>query len=221
MKVCTDACVFGAYLDPGGAKRILDIGTGTGLIALMLAQRSTAMIDAVDIDLDAAQQAQANVAASIYSERIKIYHQSIQSFAEQSLANSYDFICSNPPYFENCMRSTDRQRRLARHTDSLSFADLFAAVRKLLTANGRFYVHVPVEFEESLGVAAQDAGFTFTERAAFRHSRHVPPSRVYLGATGATNVILKHDELVLRRDDDKDYDPRVRALLTPYYASLN
>src|ERR1043166_5945137 len=99
MKVGTDAVLLGAWVNPGSAKRILDIGTGTGLIALMLAQKSTAKIDAVDIDEEAFLQARENFRISPWFQRLGIYHQTFQEFAQEN-SDKYDLIVSNPPYFK-------------------------------------------------------------------------------------------------------------------------
>lgn len=219
MKVCTDACVFGAYIHPEGAKRILDIGTGTSLLSLMLAQKCLGSIDAIEIDESAASQARENVERSIFAERIRVHHISIQDFAFKSEQGAFDFICCNPPYFENCMRSVDPQRRIARHTDTLPFRDLAAAIAKLLTKTGKFYVHVPIEFEASFCAEVIAAGLSFDERIAYRHSKKMSISRVFLGG-GFDRKVMKEDELILRLDDESDFSVRVRAMLFPYYASL-
>ncbi len=220
MKVCTDACVFGAYIEPAAARRILDIGTGTGLLALMLAQKSQARIDAVEIDADAADQARTNVERSIYADRVRVHHVSIQEFAAHDTPIKYDLICCNPPFFENCLRSVNQQRRMARHTDTLSFVELMGSVARLLAPGGRFFVHVPVEFEASFLGAATNVGLSFDQRVLLRHSRQVPPNRVFLRYVWGLSTVAEQDELVLRNDADTDYDPRVRAMLVPYYASL-
>lgn len=143
MKVGTDGVLLGAWVKVNGANRILDIGTGTGLIALMLAQKSNAIIDAIDIDKDAFEQAKKNTANSKWKERINIFHTSLQEFSGSS-KNKYDLIVSNPPFFEGTYKAGTEARNIARHTDeTLSFDDLITGVKNLLKPGGRFCVILP------------------------------------------------------------------------------
>jgi tRNA1Val (adenine37-N6)-methyltransferase len=143
MKVGTDGVLLGAWVKVNGAKRILDIGTGTGLIALMLAQKSDAIIDAIDIDKDAFEQAKKNVANSKWHNRIHVLHSSLQEFSA-SLKDKYDLIVSNPPFFSDAYKAGTEARNIARHTDeTLSFDDLISGVKKLLMPVGKFCVILP------------------------------------------------------------------------------
>lgn len=153
MKVGTDGTLLGAWAAlPTGEGSILDIGTGTGLIAIMAAQRSPkALITAIDIDADCALQAQENVAASPWAERISIRECALQEFSSEE---KFDAIISNPPYFIDSLLSPDASRTTARHTASLSFDDLTAGVLRLLSAEGRFSLILPpAEFERFLSAA--------------------------------------------------------------------
>lgn len=136
MKVGTDGVLLGAWAGTESCNRILDIGTGTGLIALMLAQRSKAVIDAIDIDADACLQAQENAESSPFAGRINVRHCALADFA-QAATNLYDLIVSNPPYFVDSLKCPDRQRNTARHTDTLTLEDLLQDSRKLLAPQGR------------------------------------------------------------------------------------
>jgi tRNA1Val (adenine37-N6)-methyltransferase len=143
MKVGTDGVLLGAWVKVNEAKSILDIGTGTGLIALMLAQKSDAIIDAIDIDKDAFEQAKKNVANSKWHSRIHIFHSSLQEFSNSS-KDKYDLIVSNPPFFSDAYKAGTEARNIARHTDeTLSFDDLISGVKKLLTSGGKFCVILP------------------------------------------------------------------------------
>lgn len=141
MKVGTDGTLLGAWATLPPAGRILDIGTGTGLIAIMAAQRTTeANITAIDIDRDCALQAEENVAASPWHGRIEVKHTPLQEF---SSAEPYDVIISNPPYFVDSLQSPDAARSTARHTDTLSFDDLTQGVLRLLSPDGHFALILP------------------------------------------------------------------------------
>lgn len=144
MKVGTDGVILGAWADVGevGA-RILDIGTGTGLIALMAAQRNPqALIDAVEIDAESCRDAAGNFAASAWSDRLTLYGQSLADF-HAGCTVRYDRIVSNPPYFVESLRSPDRARAGARHADSLPPAELLDCSAGLLAPGGRLSVILP------------------------------------------------------------------------------
>jgi tRNA1Val (adenine37-N6)-methyltransferase len=154
MKVGTDGVLLGAWTDVTGVRRLLDVGTGTGLIALMLAQRNAvAQIDAIDIDGDAVAQARENVLASPWSERIRVMEGDVCLYEGRA---AYDLIVSNPPYF-NALKCPDAQRHAARHTDSLSFRGLTAAASRLLTAEGRLAVVIPTDAVKDFLAAAAEA----------------------------------------------------------------
>lgn len=146
MKVCTDACLFGAWVASTinnkkfNPENILDIGAGTGLLSLMLAQKTTALISAIEIDEAAAIQTRQNFQASPWNDRLKIYNQSIQSF---NALHKFDLVISNPPFYNNALQSADEKRNLALHTTSLSYHDLISSANNLLSENGLFAVLLP------------------------------------------------------------------------------
>lgn len=149
MKVGTDGVLLGAWASLNHhPNSILDIGAGTGLIALQLAQRSSAeLIDAVEIDAKAHQQAVENFENSSWSDRLFCYHASLIEFS-QEIEEQYDLIVSNPPFFSNAFKSHDDQRNTARLTAALSFEQLLDSVVKLLSKTGRFSVIIPFEVEQ-------------------------------------------------------------------------
>jgi tRNA1Val (adenine37-N6)-methyltransferase len=142
MKVGTDGVLLGAWADVSGAERILDIGTGTGLIALMLAQRSNAEIDAIEINKEAAFEAKQNAGNSPWQARIHIFNESFQEFVSRS-DQKYDLIVCNPPYFNRSKKAPDSLRSLARHDDSLPGHELIHGAGKLLSDKGIFSVILP------------------------------------------------------------------------------
>jgi tRNA1Val (adenine37-N6)-methyltransferase len=147
MKVGMDAVLLGAWTNVNNAEKILDIGTGTAIIALMLAQRSASFIDGVEIDEAACNQAAINVSNSLWSKRINIFHTSIQDYWKSS-SLEYDLIVSNPPYFINSYKAPSEKRTTARHADSLTHEDIIKAVSALLNPAGRLCLILP--FNESL-----------------------------------------------------------------------
>ena len=154
MKVTTDACLFGAWVSKeisGQApapKKILDIGTGTGLLSLMLAQQNpVALIDAVEKDKDAALQAVENIAASAWANRIKIIHADAMQF---DYSTKYDVIISNPPFYENELKGSNAKKHLAHHDEGLLLPGLLSIIKKNLDTSGRFYLLLPFKRNEEI-----------------------------------------------------------------------
>ena len=141
MKVGTDGTLLGAWVKADKPQQILDIGTGTGLIAMMMAQRfENANIKAIELDLDASQQAFENFQKTKWSNRLSLEYISLQEFQHTA---SFDLIVSNPPYFENNLKTNDKQRTQARHTDTLSFESLIECSAKLLSQKGSLAIILP------------------------------------------------------------------------------
>lgn len=152
MKVGTDGVLLGAWADVSSAHSILDIGTGTGLIALMVAQRSGAFVTALEMDVEASKQALENVERSPWNEKIKVVNLSLQEY--DSLMK-YDHIISNPPYFNQSLKSPKEGRTTARHTDTLSYDDLLKGVVRLLDEQGIFSVILPFSEKERFVTLAE------------------------------------------------------------------
>jgi tRNA1Val (adenine37-N6)-methyltransferase len=144
MKVGTDAILLGSWVDVSEATTILDIGTGCGIIALMLAQRSRANIDAIDIDKGSIEEAALNFKNSPWPDRLHAHHASLQSFLNDSSVK-YDLIVSNPPYFQNSLLPAKENLKFAKHNLTLSYNELLRASAQLLNPNGRFVVILPQE----------------------------------------------------------------------------
>ncbi len=142
MKVGTDAVLLGSWANIGSAESILDIGTGSGVIALMLAQRSEAQIDAIDIDPASVEQAQSNISTSKWEGRITLSNKSLQEFCRDH-PKKFNLVVTNPPFFSNALKSPEDKRNIARHNDKLSFDELIYGVKQLLDHNGRFCLILP------------------------------------------------------------------------------
>jgi tRNA1Val (adenine37-N6)-methyltransferase len=142
MKVGTDGVLLGAWVYTTNETRILDIGTGTGLIALMLAQRTAAEIYAVEIEKNAYEQALKNFQSSSWGNRIHAVYSSVQDYSVQQ-HEGFDLIVSNPPFFNNSLKTPEQERNMARHNDVLLPVELLAAVDLLLLPTGRFVVVLP------------------------------------------------------------------------------
>lgn len=173
MKVGTDGVLLGAWCPVGSQARsvkgvkVLDVGTGSGLIALMLAQRMPeAKITAIDIDNGAVEQANYNFQQSPWAERLDCQQTALQDLAGEGI---YDLIVSNPPYFQDSLKNPDSQRSIARHTDTLSYEELLTHSARLLTHNGTLALVLPIEAEQSIIALAQ------THNLYPTHITHVYP----------------------------------------------
>lgn len=145
MKVGTDGVLLGSWVDVAGCARILDVGTGTGLIALMMAQRAAfAKITAVEIEKNAALEASQNIALSPWAERVEVRNVSFQKFVEAA-GGEFDLIVSNPPFFKHSQKARSEQRTMARHNDLLPFPDLLNGIAELLTETGRCAFVLPFD----------------------------------------------------------------------------
>lgn len=159
MKVGTDGVLLGAWVNIGpSVESILDIGTGSGLIALQMAQRSDAeLIDALEIETNAFEQAVENFENSDWSNRLFCYHASLQEFRAE-IDEKYDLIISNPPYFNDSYKALKEDRAMARHTDHLNFQDLLSSSTSLLSEKGSCAFIIPHKEEENFIHIAKDNG---------------------------------------------------------------
>ena len=204
MKVGTDGVLLGAWAH--GGKRILDIGTGTGLIALMMAQRfSEASICGVEIDADAALQAQENVALSEFAARVQIEAVSLQSYVgqigQEGGARMFDSIVSNPPFFERSLTNPDQSRTLARHASTLTYAELFGAVKRLLTPEGEFSTIIPDDCLSRFVAEGCLAGLFLTRKCAVKTVPRKSPKRYLLAFAKQMPTDLEDGEATLMNAD--------------------
>ena len=156
MKVGTDGVLLGAWahLD-SNTFSVLDIGAGTGLIALMIAQRSCAeVIDAIELNSDAYEQAVDNFENSDWGDRLFCYHASLQEFTEE-VDDTYDLIISNPPFYTSTYKELPKERAMARHTESLTYVELLASVSKLLSKKGNCAFIIPFSEEDNFLATAK------------------------------------------------------------------
>ncbi len=176
--VGTDAVLLGAWADVTGVRSVLDIGTGTGVVALMLAQRSDdpVHLTAIEIHPPSAALARHNFAASPWSERLQVVEVSVQNFA-QNIDQRFDLIVSNPPFFSELTFSPDPARQLGRHTASLSPGDLLEAVQKLLAPKGRFCVVLPALEAQRICELAVPMGLYWTKIVQVRGRADKPVER--------------------------------------------
>ncbi len=212
MKVSTDACILGAWVDVAQAENILDIGSGTGLLSLMMAQRTNARIDAVELDLPAFEQAQGNIAESKWSDRIGVFHGKVQDFSPDT---KYDYIVSNPPFYQNHLKSEKVQKNQAHHTETLSFEELLDSVLRLRTTSGKFAVLLPAYEAKVLESLAINKGLLPQKKLTVRHREGAKILRVIV-EYGSEPEILENTELLIK-DAQEQYTGQFSALLKEYY----
>jgi tRNA1Val (adenine37-N6)-methyltransferase len=220
MKVCTDACIQGACAvawlkrhSRQGEPDILDIGTGTGLLALMLKQGfPTARVDAVEIDGSAFRQAQENFNASPWAESMRIYQEDIRSF---EAPHPYDFIICNPPFFDKDLKGDEARRNQAKHTVSLTYAELLRAVSRLLSPEGTCCIMLPPRQSACFQSLSQDYGFFPLDVLKVRHAPEHPVFRMitFFGRTGGPR---REDEICIYGSPGQ-YSESFIDLLKGYY----
>ena len=173
MKVGTDGVLLGAWAN--GGPRVLDVGTGTGVVALMMAQRyPEAQVTALDIDEGAVRQAKLNVAHSPFAVRVTVLQERVQKHEGQ-----YDAVVSNPPFFIDSLAAPDAQRHMARHADTLSYAELMQAAWRLLREDGEMSVVVPFDYRRRMEDEATFVGF-FPSRVCAVKTVERKPARRFL-----------------------------------------
>lgn len=216
MKVGTDGVLLGAWAPVSQARRILDIGTGTGLVALMLAQRSkeSVCIDAVELENDAATQAKENFAESAWSARLAVYGEDINHFAQRS-AQGYDLIVSNPPYFESAVACRDEARNAARYTETLTHEALLRCAERLITAAGTFCVVLPYDIGLSFEQSAQQQQWHTQARVDIRDRPGKPLNRMLLALCRQPRE-PEHRELAIREQLNV-YSTEFRELIADFY----
>lgn len=219
MKVTTDACIQGAWTPlPTQTKRILDIGTGTGLLTLMLAQRTeTALIDAVEYDAIATEQAKENVSHSPWAERIAVCCNDIRDFESPE---KYDLIICNPPFFDNALLGPQQEKNRARHTIALSKEELAAAIVKHLTPEGHVSILLPVpEFKYWLNVA-EVYGLFPQELLLIRHRQGSEPKRIVAIMSRDNRGTVREHQLTIMQEDST-YTDQFNELLRPFYLNIH
>ena len=216
MKVGTDGVLLGAWAPTKGVKRILDVGTGTGLIALQLAQRCPeACITAIEIDEEASAQARENVLHSPWPDRIKVECCDFKDFLP---AGMFDLIVSNPPYFVDALRCPDVQRNLARHSDGLSYEMLFGRSICMLDKDGQISVIIPYEAEKIVTDVAWKNGLSLI-RCTEVYTKPDKPCRRLLLSFGLYPQKFERDTLCIE-DKNSQYTPEYTALTKDFYAKM-
>lgn len=217
MKINTDAVLIGALASHIHPLRILDIGTGTGVIAMMLAQRfEDSKIDAVEIDGSAYWTAKSNFENSIFSNRLQIFP---GSFVQMPLTHQYDLIVSNPPFYTNSLHNPDGRKKLARHTDLDFFVDLLQFANQALAENGMLQLIVPTELVSEIQFLGKKFGFELAQNMNIRSFEHTDIIRRIVTFKKNTEATSASEEFVIYKDRGVHSDA-YKTLLQPFFLAF-
>ena len=219
MKVGTDGVLLGAWANVQDAARILDVGTGTGLIAIMMAQRTEAFIDAVEIDAEACSQALENVATCPWKERIKIHHDTFRNFADNTTI-LYDRVVSNPPYFRKSLKSPVKPRSLARHNENLNYESLLFYTARILKPEGRLAVIVPSDAYTHLANLAYLHGLFPLRLTRVRPKPEKDPSRCLVEFSRHRDQPCVTHELMIKGEEGYEFTGMYQSLTREYYLNF-
>ncbi len=223
MKVTTDGCLFGSFIPTHSNEKenlkVLDIGTGTGLLSLMIAQKKQqALIDAIEIDKDAFEQAAANITTSPWSDRIKVIHADVREFESET---QYDAIISNPPFYEKELKAGDEKKNIAHHNEGLLFSELLSVIKKMLSRDGTFYLLLPYKRHEEVKALLTENDLAIQQMTFVRQSVAHDYFRIMLAGKfkNTTSAETMIDEISIKEDSDQ-YTPAFVSLLKDYYLHL-
>ena len=217
MKVGTDGVLLGAWVCVENARRVLDVGAGSGLISLQIAQRNkAAKIVAVEIDKEAAQQALENIEASPWGDRIQVICNDFRYYED---SEKFDAIVSNPPYFIDALRSPDAKRRLARHTEELNYHLLFQRSKSLLAPQGHVSIIVPSEVEKLVMDAAWEYNF-YPSRRTNVYTKPLKPCRRILFEFKARQTTCEENDLYIENGAG-GYSDEYIALTRDFYLYMD
>lgn len=218
MRVGTDSVLLGAWANVANVINAIDVGTGTGVIALMLAQRNPLMkIDAVELDPDSAAEATDNVTRSPWASSINVVNMAFQDFANQS-GKAYELIVSNPPYFNNSLKSPLAKRTLTRHTESLPYHDLLLGVQHLLAHNGRFCGIFPYSEGNVFIAQASTFGLYCTHKVSIVTKPGKPTLRILVQLEKERQPVTE-TELTIHNPDGT-YTKEYKQLTSEFYLAF-
>ena len=218
MKVTTEACLFGAWLASQdlSPRRMLDIGCGSGLLMLMLAQSFDCPVDGIELDPDACGQCQENLSASPWQERLKADQGDAASLRPP---HAYDLILSNPPFHSKALKSGNRRTDMARHDETLTLPRLAHAVGDMLSDDGTFAVWLPCKRAEEMEDILEAKGWSISKRVRVSVRRGAAAFRTLLLWEKTKHSATEEEEMYIR-EADGDYSERFKGLLAPYYLAL-
>lgn len=218
MKLSTDAVLLGSLIQVDHSNDYLDIGTGSGIVSLMMAQRSEAVIDAIDIDQNSIEEARLNFKKSKWASRLSAIHSSLQEFSKISL-KQYDLIFSNPPFFSNSLKSPNVSRTLSKHNDQLGTLDLIKGVNQFLHLTGKFWLIVPFDAASSFKVLAKKEGLFNQQEFVIFPKNDKPANRIVMEFRKEEKAKVESDEVIIRNLDGS-YTNQYKILTKEFYLNF-
>jgi tRNA1Val (adenine37-N6)-methyltransferase len=219
MKVGTDAVLLGSWVNAVNPENMLDIGTGTGIISLMLGQRFQGNIDAIDIDGSAYLQALENIENCGWGTRIRVYHTSFQDFLN-STSKKYDLIVTNHPYFTRCSKARGQERHLARHNDLLPFCELTSGVASILKPEGRFCLVLPYDGLECFVALAKKSKLYLTRLTRVKTTEEKSKTKRVLMQFEKSPTGFSEDMLIIEKNQRHQYTEEYKNLTREFYLNF-
>ena len=219
FKVGTDGVLLGSWTAVDETGSILDIGTGCGLIALMLAQRTDARIVALEIETASCKQAMENVRISPWKDRIKVVNQSFQDFSAKE-PGMFDLIVSNPPFFRDSLKPESHKRNISRHDTMLGLGELISGVVKLLAQAGKFCVILPVQESMELQQLGLQMGLQLHRMLKVMPTLKLPVKRHLLEFRPSPAMEVKVSGMAIEKDTRHDYTEQYRELTRDFYLAF-
>lgn len=216
MKVGTDSVLLGAWTLVKDEINILDIGTGTGILALMIAQRSSGFIDAIEIEKETFEQAIINVQNSNWSNRINLINTSFQHFVNET-NKKYELIISNPPYFSTGKKSEITARAMARHSDLLPLSDLIKNAKNVLKENGRINLVIPYNLRRDLLIVMSENDLWLSRETVVRPNPKKEPVRLLIELSAVRCSEIQKQEFFIEYDNRGGYSEEFISLTRDYY----
>jgi tRNA1Val (adenine37-N6)-methyltransferase len=216
FKVTTDSVLLGAWADLGGCRTVLDIGTGTGILALMAAQRSAAKIVAIEPDRSSFMQAGLNFAASPWHERLTLYNTTIQDYMPDA-GLLFDAIITNPPYFVDSLLNPDEGKARARHNVSINYDDIAGAAIRLLAPAGTLHLVLPGNEAERFAVIAATYDLHCSRRLLVRPTPELPPERVLMSLKRGAAQACEESSMVIEEGGRHQYSEEYVSLTKDFY----
>ncbi len=219
LKVCTESCLFGAYIPTTNAQTILDIGTGTGILALMLAQRSSAHIKAIELDRPSFEDAQDNFLASPWNNRLDIECINIKDYTQQT-EDRFDLIVCNPPFFIQQLKSPHHRINTALHGNELQPSDLYKIVNTLIKEEGKFYVLLPEIEMTPLVNQFKGMGWLLIDFLSVYQKENKTVFRTIAGFSKTSSPVTPRISRLIIHEEEGNYTQDFQNLLKDYYLHL-
>lgn len=215
MRIGTDAVLFAQWVDVSDTDKALDIGTGSGIIPLILAQKGVAHVDAVEMDLDSYREAELNFRLSVWDERLLAVNDDVRRFALE-VGKKYDLIVSNPPYYSSDVKPVREKKVMARHVSTLSYVDLILSAKKMLKDDGRFAVVLPFYESKIFRKEAENHGFFLQKEQQIIPIKGKEANRLNMQFVMTEMEVFDSEQLVIR-NKDYSYTNQYKDFLKDYY----